>query len=190
MIQPTPPAPTDRPAPPAPAAAAPPRWTVGGYAGWLGLPTGADEGTELGNAALADDVVAGGPALGARAGRWFDRDLFVEAELSATPARFAGVPRSALVYAGHAYLGVRMIDRGRYELRAQVGGGAFALTSDSRDAADDIDPDVAWGLAATADIGDQLRLRLDGRQHVIADRADGVTDILQLNLGLEYALGR
>lgn len=179
------------PAPGLPAGVAPPprptRWTLGGYVGVLALPTGVDEGTELGNAALADDVVEGGPEVGARAGYWFGDDLFAEVELSGTPARFVGTPRSALVFAGHAYLGVRMIDRGRFELRALAGGGGFALTSDSPDADDDLDPDVAWGVAATADIGDRLRLRLDGRQHITADRVGGVTDTLRLDLGLEYA---
>ncbi|MBL8623002.1 MAG: hypothetical protein JNK64_16925 [Myxococcales bacterium] len=178
------------PALPAPGVAPPPRptrWTLGGYVGVLALPTGVDEGTELGNAALADDVVEGGPEVGARVGHWFGDDLFAEVELSGTPARFVGTPRSALVFAGHAYLGVRMIDRGRYELRALAGVGGFALTSDSPDADDDLDPDVAWGVAATADIGDRLRLRLDGRQHITSDRAGGVTDALRLDLGLEYA---
>lgn len=152
----------------------------------LALPTGVDEGTELGNAALADDVVEGGPEVGARVGYWFGDDLFAEAELSGTPARFVGTPRSALVFAGHAYLGARMIDRGRFTLRALAGAGGFALTSDSPDADDDLDPDVAWGVTATADIGDRMRLRLDGRQHITADRAGGVTDTLRLDLGLEY----
>ncbi|MBP6845627.1 MAG: LysM peptidoglycan-binding domain-containing protein [Kofleriaceae bacterium] len=179
--------PTGPAAPGLPPPPRPPRWTLGGYVGVLALPTGVDEGTELGNAALPDDVVEGGPEVGARAGYWFGDDLFAEVELSGTPARFVGTPRSALVFAGHAYLGVRMIDRGRFELRALAGAGGFALTSDSPDADDDLDPDAAWGVAATADIGDRLRLRLDGRQHITADRAGGVTDTLRLDLGLEYA---
>ena len=182
------PAPVDAPAGATPVLPPPlRRWTVGGYAGWLALPTGADEGTELGNAALASDVVDAGPAVGARAARWFGSDVFAEIELGATPTGFVGTARSALVLAGHAYVGVRMIDRGRYELRALGGVGGFALVSDSPDADDDLDPDAAWGVAATADIGDRLHLRLDARQHITADRAGGVTDALRLDLGLEYA---
>ncbi len=107
------------------------------------LPTGAVEGNELGNAALPADVVGAGPAVGARAAAWFARDLFVEAALAAIPTRFVGASQSAMVYGGHAHLGVRMIDRGRFELRVLAGGGAFALRSASRDAADDVDADAA-----------------------------------------------
>lgn len=167
-----------------------PRWTVSAFAGGLYLPTGDADGTELGNAALPADIVDSGPALGVRGAHWFTRDLFVEAEVAVVPTRFAGDDRRALVLGGHAHVGVRLIDRGNYELRALAGGGAFALTSDSPDVDDDLDPGVGWGLTGVAGLSRDLRLRLDGRQQVVADRHDGVTSVLGASLGLELVLGR
>ena len=167
-----------------------PRWTVSAFAGGLYLPTGNADGTELGNAALPADIVDSGPALGVRGAHWFTRDLFVEAEVAVVPTRFADDDRRALVLGGHAHVGVRLIDRGSYELRALAGGGAFALTSDSPDVDDDLDPGVGWGLTGVAGLSRDLRLRLDGRQQVVADRHDGVTSVLGASLGLELVLGR
>jgi LysM repeat protein len=168
----------------------PAQFTLGGFAGVAVLPTGADEGNELGNAALPADIPGSGAAIGLRAAWWFNRDLFVEAEAVAIPTQFAGGDQSAWVLGGHGHVGVRMIDYQRYELRALLGGGGFALRSDSTFAQDDIDPNIDWGVTASVDLGGPVRLRVDGRQHIVPDRIGGVTDTFELNAGVEFVARR
>ncbi|MEZ4402020.1 MAG: LysM domain-containing protein [Kofleriaceae bacterium] len=181
--------PAPAPAPATPTGLRPPRFTVGGYAGATVLATGVD-GNELGNAALPSDVVEGSATVGARTTWWFTPNLFVEAEAAVVPTRFVGASTSALVVSGHAHVGARMLDHRQYALHAVVGAGGYGLFSDSAYADDDVDPDVYWGLTGAAEVGESLRLRLDGRQHYMADRLGGVASAFELNLGLELVLER
>ena len=54
----------------------------------------------------------------------------------------------------------------------------------------DLELDVAWGLTAAVPLHGGLTLRLDGRQHIAGDRAGGVTDVLDVSVGLEGVLER
>jgi hypothetical protein len=186
------PAPTEVPEAPPPPAAAPrrPIATAGISVGAVLLSTDAVGGNELGNPALDGDIVASGAAVTARAAWWFRPALFAEAELAVVPTSLVERDDSALVLGGHAYLGVRLLERPRGELRVLVGGGGFALPSPPRDLERDLDPDVAWGVTAAVAADRAVTLRVDGRQHLGADRSGGVASTWTVGFGLEFGLGR
>lgn len=186
------PAPTEVPEAPPPPAAAPrrPIATAGISVGAVLLSTDAVGGNELGNPALDGDIVASGAAVTARAAWWFRPALFAEAELAVVPTSLVDRDDSALVLGGHAYLGVRLLERPRGELRVLVGGGGFALPSPPRDLERDLDPDVAWGVTAAVAADRAVTLRVDGRQHIGADRSGGVASTWTVGFGLEFGLGR
>ena len=180
-------------APPPPVASTPPRrrlWTVGGLLGWTRMATGPIEGYGLGDAPLAAYQLDSGAELGARAARWFDRDLFAEVELRLIGGRYVAAPEAAWIAGVHAYGGVRLADSRHLEIRALIGGGGHALLTGNRYARRDLELDVAWGLTAAVPLHGGLTLRLDGRQHIAGDRAGGVTDVLDVSVGLEGVLER
>jgi hypothetical protein len=176
-----------RPPPRGPAA----RVTMGAYAGWLHQAIGLADGSELGDAALEDYLLDSGAAFGLRAAWWPRRRVMLEAELGVAPGHFIGAPELGWIYGGHVHLGVDALARGRFTLRGLAGGGAYAFRTDSPFAADDIDGDFYYGATVTFDLDDRIRVRLDGRHHLVPDRTDGgVTDAFELNAGLEAVLAR
>ena len=188
-----PPAAAAAPAPPAPPLAPPvhaPRWTAGGFLGWTHLPTGPIEGYALGDAPIDSYQLASGTALGVRVARWFDPDLFAELELRVIGSTYAGADEQAWIGGGHALLGVRLADSRRLEVRTVIGGGGHALLAGNRYARRDLELDVVWGLTAAIPLRGDFTLRLDGRQHIAGDRAGGVTDLLEVSVGLETVLAR
>jgi hypothetical protein len=71
-----------------------------------------------------------------------------------------------------------------------IGGGGHALLGATTYTRRDLELDLGWGLTAAIPLRGGLTLRLDGRQHVAGDRAGGVTDLLDVNVGLEGVLDR
>lgn len=187
VTEPPAPPPTEEPPPP------PVRhdrvWAVSGLVGWTHVPTGPIEGFGLGDAPIAAYQLTSGASVGLRATRWFDRDLFAEAELRAVSAEYADAG-AAWLAGGHAYLGVRLMDWSRLEVRALLGGGGHALLTDSRYTRRDVELDVGWGLTAASPLEGRWWLRLDARQHIAPDRAGGVTDVVEATVGLEAVLDR
>ena len=199
VVAPPPPDAAPPPPPPPPPDVAPPPpaprerervWTAGGLLGWTRVPTGMIEGYALGDAPIAAYQLDSATELGVRGARWFDRDLFAEVEVRLLASRFADAPGSAWVAGAHAYAGVRLADSRSLEVRALVGGGGHALLGASDYTRRDVELDVGWGLTAAVPIHGGLTLRVDGRQHIAADRAGGVTDLLDVSVGLEGVLSR
>ena len=93
------------------------------------------------------------------------------------------------MFGAHAHVGARLVQRDRWTARALAGGGAYGLTTRTRFASDDLDPDIAYGLAATYDLAGALRVRVDGRHHLTRVRDGGTGGAFEVNGGLEWAPG-
>jgi len=161
--------------------------TVGAFGGGLLVSSSG----ELGNAAVSGYAPESGAAVGLRAAGWLRHRFFVETEGSVTPTRFAASSELVWVFGGHAYLGARVLAHRALTLRVLAGGGFYALRSDSPFVADDVDLDASYGVAGVYQLGHQVRLRLDGRHHLVPDRSDDrLGSAFELSAGVELELSR
>lgn len=165
--------------PPAPAVR--PLAAVAAFAGILGLP----DDNQLGDPTRADDVLDSLPVFGVRAARWLTGPWLVEGEAVLGPGHFTVDGDRAWVVGLRVQAGRTLATHDRVELRGLAGGGATVIRTDAPMATDDVDLDLAYGLALTYGLGD-VHFRVDGRHRVVPDRSDGLSSAFELTAGVEW----
>jgi hypothetical protein len=156
---------------------------VGGYVGYMALPTSATSGSDLGNAVDPAARLTSGPTFGARLAIWPTERVGLEAELGVIRTGFAAVPGHATVLATRAHLAVRIVRDGRFGMRAALGAGAMSLTSRTGDARRDTDSELHWGLGFTIGLPYRLEARVDARHLIGPARDAGYASMFELALG-------
>jgi outer membrane protein OmpA-like peptidoglycan-associated protein len=157
--------------------------------------------TELGNS-FAPEQVPGTSALVGGRFTWIalpalaaHLQLGVEAEAAFAPATTGQDARDgrmsyfAPVFEWGAHALLRWARPGGLEPHLVVGGGAQSITSSSPFIAKETDGVVTWGLGVSMPLASVWRLRLDGRQDIMAARGSGLTSGFALQLGVSMAFG-
>jgi outer membrane protein OmpA-like peptidoglycan-associated protein len=157
--------------------------------------------TELGNSFAPEQVPGTSALIGGRF-TWIalpalpaHLQLGLEAEAAFAPATTGEDARDgrmsyfAPVFEWGAHALLRWARPGQIEPHLVVGGGAQSITSSSPFLAKETDGVVTWGLGVSAPIASAWRLRLDGRQDLMAARGGGLTSGFALQLGVSMAFG-
>jgi hypothetical protein len=161
---------------------------LGAFAGYLALPSDAGDAIELGDAGDPAYRVASGPTFGARLAIWPTHRVGIEAEVGVTPTDYAAADDRATVVAARGQLALRIVQDGRFGLRAAAGAGVLTLVSGAGAAHADTDGEVHWGLGFTIDLPRRLQVRLDARHLLAPARDGGFANAIEATTGLGVRL--
>lgn len=179
--------------PPIVMAPAEPDWfaiDLGGYIGAITTPQIGDDALVLGEPLDSDDALASGPLAGLRLGVFPTRRVGLEVELGLATPSYVGRLGVAALLITRGQIATRIVEEGRFGLRALVGGGMLALLSETGTSRAGSVGSLHYGGAFSVETRRYVSVRLQALHVITVARDAGYAHCLEVTIGVVTRLGR
>ena len=182
----------DAPAPPVPASVET-LWSafdIGATVGGLFTPGEGTDANLFGKPTDPDDTIKTGPTFGARLGFFPTRRLGVEAEVAIGTMGYESRDGIAPMLISRGQLAARLVEDGRFGLRALLGGDVFSVLTAAGTSRRTSLGGVHYGGAFTVETRRDVALRFQALHVITVAQDAGYAHCFELSAGVVVRLGR
>ncbi len=163
---------------------------LGAYIGALTTPKLGDEALVLGEPLDDRDAITSGPLAGLRLGMFPTRRVGVELEAALATPSYAGRLGVAGLLITRGQIAARIVEDGRFGLRALVGGGLLALLSENGTSRPDTVGSVHYGGAFSVETRRNVSVRFQALHVISVARDAGYAHCVEITIGVVTRVGR